>query len=59
MKKTITEIFIEVEEIIQIKRERRENPPEENANEIIEICPHCHQAILERAVVEIEGEKNL
>lgn len=57
MKQTTTEIFIEVEEIIQIKRERREKPPEENANEIIEICPHCHQAILESTVIEIKGEK--
>lgn len=60
MKQTTTEIFIEVEETIQVKRGRREKSSSEaETNQVIEICPHCGQAIFERETIEIEGENKL
>lgn len=62
MKQTTTEIFIEVEEIIQVKSEMRQKSlakqtkagKSEAMNQLIEICPHCGQAILEPTTVELD-----
>ncbi len=62
MKKTTTEIFIEVEEIICVKsaKSKGANKDEhENLKSIIEICPHCHRAIFDPQNIELKGEKKL
>lgn len=62
MKKTTTEIFIEVEEIICVKPAKAkiaDDAEQETLKPVIEICPHCHQAIFEPQIIELEGEKNL
>lgn len=60
MKKTITEIFIEVEEVICVKSEARKNSSKENSEKelkpVIEICPHCHRAIFETENNQIKGD---
>jgi hypothetical protein len=59
MKQTTTEIFIEIEEIIQVKFTARKKPSvekAENSKSVIEICPHCHQAIFEPANIELKGD---
>lgn len=55
MKQTITEIFIEVEEIIEVKfaaRKKTSVEETENSKSVIEICPHCHRAIFELTAIE-------
>lgn len=58
MKRTTTEIFIEVEETIEVKSARRRQPAAEEAEAkpVIEICPHCHRAICEPTTAELEGD---
>lgn len=62
MKQTTTEIFIEVEEIIQVKFAAQKKHFDEEASSskpVIEICPHCHQAIFEPTTIEIEGDLSI
>jgi hypothetical protein len=59
MKQTITEIFIEVEETICVKpapRKKSFDEETENSKSVIEICPHCRQAIFEPANIELKGD---
>lgn len=60
MKKTITEIFIEVEEFICVESEAWKKSSNEKSEEdlkpVIEICLHCHRAIFETENREIEGD---
>lgn len=62
MKQTTTEIFIEVEETICVKSARSKKSDEdarETLKPVIEICPHCHQAIFEPQIIELKGEEKL
>lgn len=45
MKRTITEILVEVEETVAVRTSEKHSPEEhETADEIL-ICPHCGKAI--------------
>jgi hypothetical protein len=66
MKQTTTEICIEVEEIVSVRKAKRNQASnaetksgEKNPNPVIEICPHCGKAIFETLVNELKGEKKL
>jgi hypothetical protein len=60
MKKKTTEIFIEIEETIQVEVARRKNPStagtEEGLKPVIDICPHCHRAMFEPATIGPGGD---
>jgi len=57
MKQTITEIFVEVEEMILV-RQTGKKAADENAlpGKDIQICPHCGEAIDQRELLK-SGEK--
>ncbi|MEP6903696.1 MAG: hypothetical protein ABJA66_18380 [Actinomycetota bacterium] len=59
MKQTTTEIFIEIEETIYVKSAARKKSFDEETEDskfVIEICPHCRQAVFETKVIEIKGD---
>lgn len=61
MKRTATEIFIEVEEIVAVRMKEKSANAESDLNRLTNnhrACPFCRQAILKTIAEKSEKEKN-